>query len=97
MVIRNCWYMVAWDHEIPADGLFHRTVIDASHCCCFTRATAAWWPLKTAAATGCPLHKGRKAGDCVRCGYHGPMFNAQGQCVEAQGLDILPPKARVRS
>jgi len=23
--IRNCWYMVAWDHEIPADGLFGRT------------------------------------------------------------------------
>ena len=41
MVIRNCWYLVAWEHEIPADGLFHRTVIDASHCCCFTRATAA--------------------------------------------------------
>ena len=28
MFIRNCWYMVAWEHEIPADGLFHRTVID---------------------------------------------------------------------
>ena len=25
--IRNCWYMVAWDHEIPADGLFSRRVI----------------------------------------------------------------------
>jgi len=27
MFIRNCWYMVAWDHEVPADGLFSRTVI----------------------------------------------------------------------
>ena len=27
MFIRNCWYVVAWDHEIPADGLFARTVI----------------------------------------------------------------------
>ena len=28
MFIRNRWYMVAWEHEIPADGLFHRSVID---------------------------------------------------------------------
>ena len=27
MFIRNRWYVVAWDHEIPADGLFARTVI----------------------------------------------------------------------
>jgi phenylpropionate dioxygenase-like ring-hydroxylating dioxygenase large terminal subunit len=27
MFIRNCWYVVAWDHEIPAEGLFARTVI----------------------------------------------------------------------
>lgn len=27
MFIRNCWYMVAWDHEIPPDGLFSHTVI----------------------------------------------------------------------
>jgi hypothetical protein len=25
MFIRNCWYVVAWDHEVPADGLFART------------------------------------------------------------------------
>jgi phenylpropionate dioxygenase-like ring-hydroxylating dioxygenase large terminal subunit len=27
MFIRNCWYVVAWDHEIAADTLFARTVI----------------------------------------------------------------------
>jgi vanillate O-demethylase monooxygenase subunit len=25
--LRNAWYVVAWDHEIPADDLFTRTVI----------------------------------------------------------------------
>jgi vanillate O-demethylase monooxygenase subunit len=28
MYVRNCWYVIAWDHEVPADGLFTRTVLD---------------------------------------------------------------------
>jgi phenylpropionate dioxygenase-like ring-hydroxylating dioxygenase large terminal subunit len=27
MFIRDCWYVIAWDHEIPEDGLFTRTVL----------------------------------------------------------------------
>ena len=28
MFIRNCWYVAAWDTEIPAKGLFHRTLLN---------------------------------------------------------------------
>lgn len=28
MFIRNCWYVIAWDHEIQADALFSRTVLN---------------------------------------------------------------------
>lgn len=28
MFIRNLWYVAAWQHEIPADGLFSRVIID---------------------------------------------------------------------
>ena len=28
MYVRNCWYVIAWDHEVPADGLFSRTVLE---------------------------------------------------------------------
>ena len=27
MFVRNCWYVIAWDHEVPQDGLFSRTVL----------------------------------------------------------------------
>jgi hypothetical protein len=30
MWLRNCWYVIAWDHEIPAadcPAIFHRTVL----------------------------------------------------------------------
>ena len=32
-----------------------------------------------------PLSKGRKEGDCVRCGYHGLLFEADGRCIEIPG------------
>ena len=28
MFIRNCWYVAAWDQEVPHDGLFHRTLLN---------------------------------------------------------------------
>ena len=27
MFVRNCWYVIAWDHEVPKEGLFSRTVL----------------------------------------------------------------------
>jgi phenylpropionate dioxygenase-like ring-hydroxylating dioxygenase large terminal subunit len=97
MFIRDCWYVVAWDHEIPEHGLFHRKVLGdplllyrlesgrivaLEDRCCHRLA---------------PLSVGKREGDCVRCGYHGLMFDAQGLCVDAPGLDRIPIKARVRS
>ena len=97
MFIRNCWYVVAWDHELPADGLFGRTVIGEPlllYRCADGRIVALEDRCCHRLA---PLSKGRKEGDCVRCGYHGLKFDASGACVEIPGLDAVPPKARVRS
>jgi vanillate O-demethylase monooxygenase subunit len=44
-----------------------------------------------------PLSKGRREGDCVRCGYHGMKFDADGRCVEIPGLDRIPAGARIRT
>mgnify|MGYP006179890173 CR=1 FL=1 len=96
MFIRNCWYVAAWDNEVPQDGLFHRTllnepvllyrdtqgrVVALENRCCHRAA---------------PLHIGRKEGDCVRCMYHGLKFDPQGACVEAPGIEVVPARARVR-
>ena len=27
MWLRNCWYVIGWEHEIPADGFLARTVL----------------------------------------------------------------------
>ena len=87
MFVRNCWYVIAWDHEVPADGLFSRTVL-GEPILLFRTAGGEIAALATAAAiASAPLSMGRKEGDCVRCGYHGLQFDATGRCVEIPGLE----------
>ncbi len=96
MFIRNCWYVVAWDHEIPDDHLFARTVI-GEPLVLFRTSTGEVAALEDRCCHRlAPLSAGRKEGDCVRCGYHGLKFDAAGTCVEIPGMDTVPPKARVR-
>lgn len=97
MFIRNCWYVIAWDHEIPTQGLFARTVLGEpimlfrgehgtiaalEDRCCHRHA---------------PLSRGRHEGAAVRCGYHGLKFDATGRCIEIPGQSSIPPQARVRT
>lgn len=94
--LRDAWYVIAWDHEIPADGLFARTVLNEP---VLVYRTADG--RMTALADRCchrlaPLSAGRKEGDCVRCGYHGLKYGADGVCVEVPGQDRVPSGARVR-
>jgi phenylpropionate dioxygenase-like ring-hydroxylating dioxygenase large terminal subunit len=97
MFIRNCWYMVAWDHEVPAEGLFSRMVI-GEPLLLFRKSDGDVVALEDRCCHRlAPLSMGRREGDCVCCGYHGMKFDATGACVEVPGLDSVPPKARVRS
>jgi len=97
MFIRNCWYVVAWDHEVGADTLLSRTVI-GEPLVLFRTGDGRVVALEDRCCHRlAPLSAGRKEGDCVRCGYHGLKFAPDGACVEVPGLDRIPPKARVRS
>ncbi|MEO8544004.1 MAG: aromatic ring-hydroxylating dioxygenase subunit alpha [Burkholderiaceae bacterium] len=100
MWIRNCWYVVAWDHEVPgADSpvLFRRTVLGEPLLVMRTKAGEICVLEDRCCHRHAPLSAGRREGDCIRCGYHGLKFDASGVCVEAPGLPKIPPKARVRS
>ncbi len=97
MFMQDCWYVAAWDHEVPADGLFARTICGKpivfwrdddgrvrafdDRCC----------------HRGAPLSCGRREGAHVRCLYHGFLYDADGTCVEIPGQERVPPKARVKS
>src|SRR5215216_61504 len=44
-----------------------------------------------------PLSRGEVAGENLRCGYHGLIFDAAGRCVEVPGQPTVPSDARVRA
>lgn len=40
---------------------------------------------------------GRVEGDAIRCLYHGFLFDADGQCQEIPGQDMIPPRTCFRT
>jgi phenylpropionate dioxygenase-like ring-hydroxylating dioxygenase large terminal subunit len=97
MFVRNCWYVAAWDKEVPADGLFARTIIDIPLVLWRDGAGAIIALEDRCCHRGAPLSLGRKEGpDCIRCMYHGLVFDSAGQCVSAAAQERIPPGAVVR-
>lgn len=97
MFVKNCWYVAAWDHEVLADTLLERGILNQS---ILIYRLADGTPV--ALDNKCPhrhapLHMGRREGDSVRCMYHGLKFDAAGQCTEIPGQDRIPPKLCVKS
>ena len=99
MFVRNCWYMIAWNHEIPNEqangGIFSRTVL-GEPIVVYRSSTGLVALADRCVHRGAPLSKGRLEGDNLRCGYHGLVFNPQGQCTEIPGMDKPPAKACVK-
>ena len=98
--LRNCWYVIAWDHEIPAADsptLFSRVVLNEPVLVYRTSDGGLVALEDRCCHRLAPLSVGRREGDCVRCGYHGLKFDPTGRCVEAPGIPVVPEKARVRT
>jgi phenylpropionate dioxygenase-like ring-hydroxylating dioxygenase large terminal subunit len=98
MFLENAWYVAAWASEIPAEGLFHRRYLDQPVLIYRQQSGAP-----VALADRCPhrfapLHRGRRVGDHVECGYHGLQFDGRGACVlSPHGDGKIPAAAKVRA
>lgn len=100
MWLRNCWYVIAWDHEIPAANsptLFTRKVLNEPILVYRTQDGSMVALADKCCHRHAPLSVGQREGDSVRCGYHGMLFNAQGQCTHVPGMDTPPAKACVKT
>jgi phenylpropionate dioxygenase-like ring-hydroxylating dioxygenase large terminal subunit len=98
--VQDSWYVIAWDHEIPSiesAEIFTRTVLNVPIIVYRTASNQLVAMEDRCCHRSAPLSKGKREGDCVRCGYHGLKFNAQGQCIEAPGIAIVPAKAFVKT
>ena len=84
------------DHEVPQEGLFTRTVLGEAILLYRTAGGEIVALRDRCCHRLAPLSKGRKEGDCVRCGYHGLLFDASGRCIEIPGSETVPAKVRVQ-
>ncbi len=96
MWLRNCWYVIAWEHELADGAMVARTVLEEP-ILVYRGAHGVVALADRCAHRAAPLSKGRREGDAVRCGYHGLLFAADGRCVEAPGVASIPAKACVRT
>lgn len=100
MWIKNCWYVIAWEHEVPpaeSADIFLRKVLNEPIVVYRTQAGKLVALEDRCCHRHAPLSAGRREGDSIRCGYHGLKFNEQGLCTEIPGADKVPPKACVRA
>jgi phenylpropionate dioxygenase-like ring-hydroxylating dioxygenase large terminal subunit len=97
MFVRNCWYVVAWEHEVSADTVFSRTIASEA-LVLYRKANGQPVVLEDRCChRHAPLSEGRRVGDDLRCAYHGLKFAPDGRCVEIPGQTAIPANARVRS
>lgn len=96
--LRNCWYVIAWDDEVPAEGSFRRRVLNEDILLVrdeggTVRALRNRCPHRFA-----PLHLGKRDGDTITCAYHGLRFGLDGGCLHnPHGDGTIPAGARVQS
>jgi vanillate O-demethylase monooxygenase subunit len=94
--VRNHWYAAAWRSEIGQTP-FPRTIMGER-----IVLFAAPGGMVAALQDRCPHRLAPLSlGECVngglRCGYHGLLFDASGQCVNVPGQALVPPGAKVKS
>ena len=96
MFLRNSWYVIACEREVGRT-LLARTVLGEPVVLYRSEAGSAIALEDRCCHRHLPLSMGKLEGDRLRCGYHGLVFDRQGQCVEIPGQESIPPQARVRA
>lgn len=97
--IRNTWYVAAEPAEVTNEKPLARVLLNENVVLYRTTTGEV-----IAMQDSCPhrfaaLSSGRIEGDCIRCPYHGALFDEAGACVEVPGQDDdqpRPSKVQVR-
>jgi vanillate O-demethylase monooxygenase subunit len=96
MLVRNCWYVAGWSHDI-GDTPVQRWLL-GDPIVLYRKSDGGLVALEDRCPHRlAPLSLGRREGDGLRCMYHGALFNSAGACTEIPGQDIVPQNACVRA
>ena len=90
-LIKNCWYVLDWSHEI-GHKLKNRMVLNQDLVYFRTKEDTVS-VLQNRCAHRCfPLHRSTlHENDTIQCGYHGLTYNSDGKCVQIpSALNVNP-------
>lgn len=94
----NCWYAAAWDYEVAeADNKLGRTICEKPIVFFKTDGDKYVALDNRCCHRAAPLSLGRVEGECIRCMYHGLLYNEEGKCIEVPGQENVPDTLKVRS
>ena len=98
MFLDNCWYAAAWAHEVAqADDKLGRTICEKP-IIFFRTASGQYTALDNRCChRAAPLTLGRIEAECIRCMYHGMLYDVTGKVIEIPGQQKIPDNFRVRS
>ncbi|NHN39893.1 aromatic ring-hydroxylating dioxygenase subunit alpha [Pseudomaricurvus alcaniphilus] len=96
--LENTWYAAAWEWEVEkADNKLARTICDIP-LVFYKSETEGYVALDNRCChRAAPLSLGRVEGNCLRCMYHGMLFNPEGKVVNIPGQDHIASTMAVRS
>lgn len=98
LYLRNSWYVIAWDDEVPADAMFRRRVLGEDIILTRDEAGTVHALRNRCPHRFAPLSRGVLDGGTIECAYHGLRFDLGGNCLHnPHGDGAIPPGARVQS
>ncbi|MBT3672190.1 MAG: aromatic ring-hydroxylating dioxygenase subunit alpha [Porticoccaceae bacterium] len=96
--IENIWYAAAWEYEVAeTENKLARTICETP-LVFYKGKTDNYIALDDRCChRAAPLSIGRVEGNCIRCMYHGMLYNENGQVVEIPGQVRVSKSLKVRS
>tara|TARA_R110000824_G_scaffold336_5_gene2045 strand:+ start:1574 stop:2689 length:1116 start_codon:yes stop_codon:yes gene_type:complete len=96
--IENTWYAAAWESEVADnDGCMARTICETPLVIYKTDDDRYVALDDRCCHRAAPLSIGRVEGKCIRCMYHGLLYDPSGKVIEIPGQTHIAPSMKVRS
>lgn len=95
-LIRDAWYAVALADEVTRVP-FARDAMETSVVLYRAEDGSPVVLQNRCCHRSFPLAHGTLEGDCIRCGYHGLLYDRDGRCVQIPMQDKVPPRLRLRA
>jgi vanillate O-demethylase monooxygenase subunit len=97
MFPKNCWYVAAMTHEVPAGTVMSRIICNQPMAIFRSHKGEVSALLDRCPHRLFPLSAGRVEERGLRCGYHGLVFGNAGRCAEIPSQQEIPPNACVEA